>query len=200
MEEADALADRAGIMATRMLALGTTDYLRKKHGDAYYVHLVTRTAPYTPSEEMERIRSWVRENFPGANIEARTYHGQMRFSVPARTQFRVSDDVGLTATQDVIDRARSSSSPASFSNRSGVSALFNLLETHKHELDLEYYSVSQTTLDQVFLNIITKHNIEEENASPVNARPRKKGWMSRFGHAMTLTRRHNTSAPTATNS
>ncbi|GIK00164.1 hypothetical protein Aspvir_004184 [Aspergillus viridinutans] len=30
MEEADALATRAGIMAKRMLALGTTDYLRKK--------------------------------------------------------------------------------------------------------------------------------------------------------------------------
>jgi ATP-binding cassette subfamily A (ABC1) protein 3 len=30
MEEADALADRAGIMARRMLALGTADQLRKK--------------------------------------------------------------------------------------------------------------------------------------------------------------------------
>src|ERR1700712_4130374 len=40
MEEADALANRAGIMAGRMLALGTTEYLRRKHGDAYHVHIV----------------------------------------------------------------------------------------------------------------------------------------------------------------
>ncbi|KAK1079501.1 hypothetical protein LTR48_008098, partial [Friedmanniomyces endolithicus] len=36
MEEADALADRAGIMARKMLALGTSDQLRRKHGDAYH--------------------------------------------------------------------------------------------------------------------------------------------------------------------
>lgn len=40
MEEADALAQRAGIMAKRMLALGPTDVLRKKHGDAYHVRLL----------------------------------------------------------------------------------------------------------------------------------------------------------------
>ncbi|KAK5240229.1 hypothetical protein LTR16_010942, partial [Cryomyces antarcticus] len=45
----------------------------------------------------------------------------------------------------------------------GIAALFALLERHKHELGFEYYSVSQSTLDQVFLNIVGKHNVLEEN-------------------------------------
>lgn len=164
MEEADALADRAGIMATRMLALGTTDYLRKKHGDAYYVHLVTRTAPHTPAEEMERLRLWVTKNFAGANVEAKTYHGQMRFSVPARVSQTESTDE-TRQSEDVIHPQQ----------RSSISALFNLLETHKDELGLEYYSVSQTTLDQVFLTIIGKHNIEEEDNPRVQKKKKSMG-------------------------
>ena len=84
MEEADALADRAGIMAKRMLAMGTSDYLRHKHGNAFYVHLVMKSAPHTSEEEIMKLRTWVMENFSGADIEEKTYHGQIRFSVPVR--------------------------------------------------------------------------------------------------------------------
>ena len=49
----------------------------------------------------------------------------------------------------------------------GVSALFTMLERHKKELGFEYYSVSQTTLDQVFLAIVGKHEVEEEMYSEV---------------------------------
>jgi coproporphyrinogen III oxidase len=44
----------------------------------------------------------------------------------------------------------------------GISALFTLLEQHKADLGFEYYSVSQTTLDQVFLSIVGKHDVKEE--------------------------------------
>ncbi|KFY11468.1 hypothetical protein V491_07188, partial [Pseudogymnoascus sp. VKM F-3775] len=46
---------------------------------------------------------------------------------------------------------------------SGIGALIMALEERKAELGLEYYSVSPTTLDQVFLAIVTKNNVEEEN-------------------------------------
>ncbi|KAI9887393.1 MAG: hypothetical protein M1823_000818 [Watsoniomyces obsoletus] len=159
MEEADALANRAGIMATRMLALGTTDYLRQKYGDAYHVHLITKTAPHTSTEEMERIRAWVSMNFAGAEIEAKTYHGQLRFSIPARAHVN-----GVQHKSYAADGSIEHHAPAT--PRSSISALFNLLETHKHELGLEYYSVSHTTLDQVFLTIIGKHNVSEEQQTP----------------------------------
>jgi ATP-binding cassette subfamily A (ABC1) protein 3 len=68
MEEADAFADRAGIMAQRMLAMGTSYYLRDKHGKAFYIHLVVKSAPHTSDEEIPKLRAWVLEKFPGADI------------------------------------------------------------------------------------------------------------------------------------
>ena len=63
MEEADALADRAGIMARRMLALGTADQLRKRHGDAYHVHLVHKDAPHTSNDDMDEIKNFIHQTF-----------------------------------------------------------------------------------------------------------------------------------------
>lgn len=154
MEEADALADRAGIMGKKMLALGTSEGLRRKHGDRYHVHLIMKTAPHTPESEMDRIKLWINTHLDGAAVEDRTFHGQLRFSVPASRsapQHPKSPEVRVDAIQEVD------------ANRSGVGALFTLLEAHKEELGFEYYSISQTTLDQVFLSIVGKHNIEEEN-------------------------------------
>ena len=151
MEEADALCQRAGIMSSRMLALGTTEYLRRKHGDAYHVHLVHAQAPHTSDQDMNRIREWVIQSFPEAAVEEKTYHGQMRFSVPARVRQPQRE---TPAEKDVI-------STTADEDR-GISALFTLLEEHKADLGFEYYSVSQTTLDQVFLSIVGKHDVEEE--------------------------------------
>ncbi|KAL8870109.1 MAG: hypothetical protein Q9174_003772 [Haloplaca sp. 1 TL-2023] len=97
---------------------------------------------------MDHIKSWLRDYLEGAVIEQKTYHGQLRFSVPAQTSEKhkgkeIEDSTGI--------------------HSSGVGALFTMLETHKEELGFQYYSVSATTLDQVFLSIVGKHNIEEEN-------------------------------------
>ncbi|KAL8943720.1 MAG: hypothetical protein Q9211_000891 [Gyalolechia sp. 1 TL-2023] len=150
MEEADALANRAGIMGGKMLALGTSEYLRKKHGDRYHVHLITRTAPHTSIEQMERIKTWIIEHLDGAVVESKMYHGQLRFSVPAHL-----------AEKESWKGKESLEIMTAYS--SGIGALFTLLEGRKEELGFEYFSVSPTTLDQVFLSIVGKHNIEEEN-------------------------------------
>jgi ATP-binding cassette, subfamily A (ABC1), member 3 len=159
MEEADALANRAGIMASRMLALGTTDYLRRKHGDAYHVHLVHKDAPHTSDAAMARIRDFVTAQFPAAAVEQKTWHGQMRFSVPMNTKARNESVVG--EKQDTVTDGAIPS--PSVSRGASISALFTLLEKNKKELGFEYYSVSQTTLDQVFLSIVGKHNVEGED-------------------------------------
>ena len=170
MEEADALADRAGIMGKKMLALGTSDYLRRKHGDRYHVHLITKTAPHTSLEEMERIKAWISGNLEGAIVEQKTYHGQLRFSVPAhstRIQAASTSKPALSSSSDSDDDIKPTSTLTSTlpqsTSTSGIGALFTTLEAQKEALGFEYYSVSQTTLDQVFLAIVGKHNIEEEN-------------------------------------
>lgn len=175
MEEADALAKRAGIMAKRMLALGTTDQLRRRHGDAYHVHLVHREAPHTSTEEMERVKTWVRTNIPTADLEERTYHGQLRFSVPNAVVEKEASGLPEIAKGDTAVSQQAAEGQ-------GVSALFHLLESHKEELGFAYYAVQPTTLDQVFLNVVRKHNVEEENYA--KAHQGKQGWRMKVAKAV----------------
>ena len=179
MEEADALANRAGILSRKMLAIGTSDHLRERHGNRYHCHLVTKTAPHTPSNEMDDIRLWVMKHFPSAEVEENTYHGQLRFSVPASLPIVHGDDEKVAAktsddsskNDDLVQSGSETPAP-----NGTISDLFTLLEENKTALGLEYYSVSQTTLDQVFLSIVSKHDVQEENYGT----DAKKGWRKIF--------------------
>ena len=164
MEEADALADRAGIMARRMLALGTADQLRKRHGDAYHVHLVHKDAPYTSETDMNRIKAFIQQTFPGATTEDRIFHGQLRFSVP-NDRIAVAERHEHNKEKGKFDKPNGTTTMTALNDMSGcgISALFSQLEANKEILGFEYYSVSQATLDQVFLSIVNKHNVLEEN-------------------------------------
>lgn len=181
MEEADALADRAGIMARRMLALGTADELRKKHGDAYHVHLVHKDAPHTSPEKMDEIKHFIRRTFPTAVVEERTFHGQMRFSVPNdRTAISgAGSSDALMIRDDAVNDKKTARATITSSDEgsqgNGISALFASLEANKEKLGFEYYSVSQATLDQVFLSIVSKHNVQEENYAKANPQKNKFG-------------------------
>ena len=180
MEEADALANRAGIMAIRMLALGTSDYLRRRHGDRYWVHLLLASAPHTTPEESENVKSWIGQTFEGVEIESRDLHGQIRFSIPTRSvegsgagagdvvsdeKDRMGADIDEISDHphNMNDKPTTSPTiPGKGGSGSSIATLFSTLEAHKSQLGFEYYSVSQTTLDQVFLAIVGKHDVEEE--------------------------------------
>jgi ATP-binding cassette subfamily A (ABC1) protein 3 len=82
MEEADALADRIGIVSSRMLAVGEREELKRRAGDAFHVHLVSVTAPRTTDPELQLMKNWVGETFKGAVISRETQGGQLRFQVP----------------------------------------------------------------------------------------------------------------------
>ncbi|KAM0309669.1 hypothetical protein ACHAO8_008836 [Botrytis cinerea] len=164
MEEADALADRAGIMAKRMLAMGTSDRLRSKFGGSYYVHLVLKSAPHTTDDEISTLKAWIHDNFHNAVIEDKTFHGQMRFSVPVSSYSSKQSDMkmDIELDEDEINSTGTSIDEPKLRD-SGIGSLIMKLEDQREELGLEYYSVSPTTLDQVFLTIVEKHNVEEEN-------------------------------------
>lgn len=94
MEEADALADRIGIVSSRMLALSGREELKRRAGDAYYIHIVSRSAPRTTPQELQSMKEWVMSTFPSANISRETQGGQVRFEVPVEG----SDTVSLIRT------------------------------------------------------------------------------------------------------
>lgn len=149
MEEADKLATRAGIMAKRMLALGTSEELRKRFGDRWYVHLVLKGGPHVDEAETARVKNWISERVDGVSVEDRQWYGQLRFS-------------------------------ASAGEGKSIAKLFSLLEENKEELGLEYYSISQATLDQVFLEVVQRHNVEEEDSGEKGDEARgKMGWVRR---------------------
>jgi ATP-binding cassette, subfamily A (ABC1), member 3 len=165
MEEADALAHRAGIMSCNMLALGTTESLRRKHGNRYHVHLLLNTAPHTTSQELDAAKAWISANFAAVRFEA-CAHGQIRFSVPATSHAPTTSEKDaaiaaaslshadqITATQD--DGQAPLQPP-------GIVALFSKLEASKEGVGYKHYSVGRTTLDRVFLDIVSKHNVQEE--------------------------------------
>ncbi|KAH8902231.1 P-loop containing nucleoside triphosphate hydrolase protein [Coniochaeta sp. PMI_546] len=159
MEEADALATRVGIMAKRMLALGTTESLRGRF-DTLQVHIVSRTAPRSSEEEMRRLREWILERYAGAEVEEKNYHGQTRFSVPAAA-VGAAEGVSAAAGRVVVD-----------------------LERNKEVLGIEHFSVSRTTLDQVFLQIVGRERMQEDEDGAVGRdrkekKKRKGGW--KFG-------------------
>lgn len=144
MEEADALASRVGILAKHMLDLGTTHHLRAKHGYGFHVHLVLKSAPTSENFEMENIKTWVEEHFRGSVMERRMWNGQLRFNIPSQAppgNTEEEEDAGETS----------------------VGSIFLLLEENKAALGLEFYSVSVSTLDEVFLRVVGKHGVGEEN-------------------------------------
>jgi ATP-binding cassette subfamily A (ABC1) protein 3 len=147
MEEADKLADSVGIMASRMLALGSSNDLRKRFGARWYVHIVLKGAPHVSPTEAQKVKDWIEEHVADAILEERMWYGQIRFSVPAKGR--------------------------------SIAKLFSLLESNKEDRGLEYYSVSQTTLDQVFLEVVTRHDIEEEGAETAGKKKKNKvmGWV-----------------------
>ena len=195
MEEAGALASRAGILATRMLALGTADHLRRKYSNTYTIHLVTRNAPHSTESEMDVLRKWVLSNFQGAVLEERSLYGQLKFSVlassPTSPSLSYTRSNTIQSTQqmgsvDEITEIRDNtihSSPhtgTGWSKENAGTALqiFNLLEEHKELLNLNYYSVSPSALEEVFLEVISRHNVLEEGHE--NRASRISQWSRKF--------------------
>lgn len=179
MEEADALATRAAIISKRILAIGSTDFLRKKYGDVYHVHIVLESAPLSSAEEMKHVEEWAQRTFTGVKFDAfGSYHGQIKFSVPAvHGEAPGSDAVEEEEIQPMSEGLGEGSLKAEV-RKGGVSALFQMLEENKGKMGLKFYSVGATTLDQVFLNVVTENNVLEEGYTATHPKKARLGWFS----------------------
>ncbi|KAK9368495.1 hypothetical protein V1509DRAFT_646641 [Lipomyces kononenkoae] len=142
MEEADALCSRAGILAKNLLAVGTSDRLRARYGDAYYLHLVHRDSVHCTDEQMMNIVSWAEKRFSGhaVRVEDKMYHGQVKISVQT---------TNLMGQRNIR-----------------VSEIFQAIEADKESIGVVYYAVSQASLEQAFLRIVTEHDVTEEGYGP----------------------------------
>jgi hypothetical protein len=108
----------------------------------------------TSDTEIASLRSWVLSHFPGPSIEDKTYHGQIRLSVPAQRD-EVKHETKIVIAEVDVDEIKG-----------------GMLEDHREEMGLEHYSVSPTTLDQVFLTIVGRHDVQEEGYA--GGKPKRK--------------------------
>ncbi|KAH7630276.1 hypothetical protein B0T09DRAFT_400118 [Sordaria sp. MPI-SDFR-AT-0083] len=183
MEEADALAGRAGILAKRMLAMGSVDSLRKRFGDTLHVHLVCRGAPRTSESQINQIHAWIESTFGSqAELEGKTYHGQMRFSVPAAVVLSLTTGVSNQRSDKGMAAEDIRETETAQSTTSAIGKLVVLLEEQREGLGVEHFSVSPTTLDQVFLEVVGRHDVREEGyaAEGGEEKGRKKGLKGLF--------------------
>lgn len=138
MEEADTLATRAAIISRRLLAVGTTEVLREKYSNVYYVSLLLASAPNSNETEMTGLKTWVVDSIPGAQLERKMLGGQIRFTIPG------TDTQGHNPVAEVID----------------------LLEQEKERLGVQYYNIEGATLERVFLSVARENNALEEDGVP----------------------------------
>jgi ABC-type multidrug transport system ATPase subunit len=198
MEEADKLATRVGIMKRKMLALGSVSQLGEQYGDAWVVQLVLKSAPETTAEEMDAVKAWVQRKIPGVQMDKWGSrgggHGQLRFKVlkaaTAGSSSASVDHSHATTPQEVSEKdeilgndvhtertvTHPTQTDASTFDVGGIPGLIQLLESNREELGLEYYSVSPTTLDEVFLRVVG----EEEEEEGKKAKTKGKGVLARF--------------------
>jgi len=138
MEEVAALADRVGIMATQMLLVGGKEELLRRYGDKYHVHLALRKGA-SDDQSAARAKAWVVEKIRGAVFERAALHGQLRFSIP-----KAMSSNGQVYSED--------------NHRSSLGLLLKMLEKYKAELHIEYYSIGENTLEDMFLGVISSES------------------------------------------
>ncbi|OAA75244.1 ABC transporter-like protein [Akanthomyces lecanii RCEF 1005] len=138
MEEADALANRAVILATKVLDIGTTQDLRTRYGNQSHITVQLTSAPHTSEDEMQRVWARIQEGVPSAALERDMSRGQIRFTVPLKGQ-------GGAGSSSLT-----------------VITITELLEYSKQELGIAHYNVGSATLEGAFLNIIQANNFQED--------------------------------------
>lgn len=153
MEEATALANRAAIMDKRILAIGSPGQLVERYGrGVYQLHIVHQKGPLATTEELEHIQRWILQNCAGASARSRgvgsgAMHGQLRFQV-------VVENSAAPQQGFVLHSDRTGGGDTSPSR--GLVRLLELLEESKERFNVEYYSISPMTLEDVFLEIVAR--------------------------------------------
>jgi ATP-binding cassette subfamily A (ABC1) protein 3 len=179
MEEADKLATRVGIMKRKMLALGTVGALGEQYGDAWVVQLVLKSAPDTTEAEMESVQEWVRQRIPGVQMDQWGSrgggHGQLRFKV-LKVASGAADVPPHVFDEGKQIEAQVHDVDAEVSDLNSIPGLITLLESNRQQLALEYYSVSPTTLDEVFLRVVGEE--EDEEAAGKKKRSKNAGLLA----------------------
>jgi len=132
MEEADAIGDRISIISNGELrCVGSPLFLKKLYGTGYILHLsINNVFNQTIFDQ------FIKMNIPQAYI-LRFNSAEAVYCIPES-----SNQAFLANEEETIE-----------SSLNQMSNFFNLLDQKKQNLGIEYYGVSITTIDDVFLKV-----------------------------------------------
>lgn len=143
MEEAEALCTRLAIMVNgKFDCLGNIQHLKNKYGKGYTLIVKTKLCETQDDSKIIRLQEFVSLNIPTAVLTDRqdeTLYYQIN-------QTEINSDSKRTMS---------------------IGHIFRLFEQTKEYLDLETYSLSQTTLEQVFLFFAKNQSTNPTNQVPV---------------------------------
>ncbi|EEB12939.1 predicted protein [Pediculus humanus corporis] len=135
MEEADALCSRVGIMVKGELrCIGSTQHLKNLYGAGYTLEIKLRGGDLTPTT-------------PGSNRTDDLKNFVSELFPDAILEESFADRLVFSVSQQSV---------------TSLAQCFSNLEKAKTELDVEEYSFSQTTLEQVFLKFAHYDEINED--------------------------------------
>merc|ERR1712228_588577 len=172
MEEAETLCDRIGIMDRGNLqCLGSAQHLKTKYGDGYELYI--KLNDNFEAETKERLKEYVswdvlrtlQSNIKNEresqmlNIKLIDDHGVvMRFSI----RFSSSHMNSIDNEEEEEEEKNSNNNKSQSSKNIPLSKIFGCIESVKAEYEIVEYSVSQNTLEQVFLHLVDEEEEEEE--------------------------------------
>lgn len=141
MEECEALCTKLGIMVNgQFQCFGNIQHLKSKYGKGYSLILKCKIVPSATQplieEIVKKVENFVVENIPNAVLKDRQQ--QTLFY-----QIEIENESGLS-----------------------LARIFDLIESNKINLNLETYSLSQTTLEQVFLSF-AKRQLDSNEPSAI---------------------------------
>merc|ERR1712228_958396 len=178
MEEAETLCDRIGIMDRGNLqCLGTAQHLKTKYGDGYELYIKLNDNFETDTKEklkeyvlvsvLKTLQSNIKKKSQSEmlNIKLIDDHGViMRFSIRLSESSRNTieyneeqkgnDDDNEDEDEERVKKSKSRDIP--------LSKIFGCIESIKSDFEIVEYSVSQNTLEQVFLHLVDEEEEEEE--------------------------------------
>lgn len=153
MEECEALCTKLGIMVNgQFQCFGNIQNLKSKYGKGYSLILKCKILPNSTQNLIEMIaknvENFVQEKMPNAILKDRQQH----------TLFY----------QIMLENNENQ-------NSLSIADIFNLIETNKEALSLETYSLSQTSLEQVFLSFAKKQydSVDQQQSGSVKNRSRE---------------------------
>ena len=130
MEEADALCTNIGIMVNgSLLSLGTPQQLKSMHGSGYRVTVRLKDDATTTEDETDPLRVALEEKYNTKEGEEQDF---------ATVEYVATSSTKTTRVFAIAAKNLS------------LGGLFQLLEDKKEDLGILDYSVSQTTMEQVF--------------------------------------------------